>query len=313
MLPGSDRLAREARPSRPRCWSRSGRWGPCEGAPRAALGARRQLPSVRRARLAGAHGRRSARQSGRPPVRTLAGRRAPPARGPPRVTPDADRRALDRVLTDRLSTHRCARPRVRPPASLRRLRRGPHLVREPAARAEVDMAGWGRSWRRRGWRRTGRQPRAPVLGGAPRLRAPGSVSGLPDLSRLAEAVIPAVVGVVTTQAPPPGARTRAPRPVREAERGPRRGIGSGFVIHRDGWVVTNAHVVEGAEVGRGGLCADEPRVRCRDRGRRRGVGRRAAQDRCDRPLGSCRSATRTACSSRSGCSSSAAPSGSITP
>jgi serine protease Do len=77
--------------------------------------------------------------------------------------------------------------------------------------------------------------------------APQAVSGLPDLSRLAEAAVPAVVGVVTTAAPPPGTKDEALKDLFEKlNDGPRRGIGSGFVINRDGWVVTNAHVIEGA-------------------------------------------------------------------
>jgi serine protease Do len=76
---------------------------------------------------------------------------------------------------------------------------------------------------------------------------PATVSALPDLSQLAENAVPAVVGVITTAAAPPGAKDEGLRDLFEKlNDGPRRGIGSGFVIHRDGWVVTNAHVIEGA-------------------------------------------------------------------
>jgi serine protease Do len=56
------------------------------------------------------------------------------------------------------------------------------------------------------------------------------------LTRLAERLKPALVQV----------RVRRPAEEGEAEESARRSLGSGFVVHAAGYVVTNAHVVEGA-------------------------------------------------------------------
>jgi serine protease Do len=54
------------------------------------------------------------------------------------------------------------------------------------------------------------------------------------LTRLAERLKPALVQI----------RVRRPTEEPDSEEGPRRALGSGFVIHPSGYVVTNAHVVE---------------------------------------------------------------------
>jgi serine protease Do len=91
-----------------------------------------------------------------------------------------------------------------------------------------------------------REARAPPSGAA--ATAPAAAGGLPDLTQLAARSLRAVVGVVTTQ---PASPSNADESVRDLfdrlHEGPRKGIGSGFVIHRDGWVLTNAHVIEGAD------------------------------------------------------------------
>jgi len=56
------------------------------------------------------------------------------------------------------------------------------------------------------------------------------------LTRLAESLKPGLVQIQVRRAPADA----------EGEEGPRRASGSGFLIHPDGYLVTNAHVVEGA-------------------------------------------------------------------
>jgi S1-C subfamily serine protease len=73
--------------------------------------------------------------------------------------------------------------------------------------------------------------------------------GLPELSRLARSALPAVVGVLTTQEERTGPAEGDPMKDlldRFRGEGVRKGIASGFIIDPQGFIITNAHVLEGA-------------------------------------------------------------------
>ncbi len=113
-------------------------------------------------------------------------------------------------------------------------------------------------------------PGAPDAASAAPARREARGDGLPELSRLAQSALPAVVGVLTSQDDRTGPSQGDPMKEfldRFRGEGVRKGIASGFVIDPQGFVITNAHVLEGASRVQVEIGDDQDRLPARVVGR----------------------------------------------
>ena len=128
------------------------------------------------------------------------------------------------------------------------------------------------------------QPAPAARQAAPAAPQPAAVQTLPDFAAIAEANKGAVVNITSTASAKPEAGAGVPEGLENLPPQfrrffeqmpqvpqPRQGMGSGFIVEPDGTILTNAHVVDGA---------DEVRVRLADRREFKGkvVGQDKATD-----------------------------------